>query len=147
VDSPLLLLLVPLLVPLLWGLLRLVTPSVAYDLDFDTGHGTFLMLYQQYARCLWAIFWTGLLGAVADQGAVGHGDAPAVLLGSAVHALVTNLWLLLSYERYLQGRYPRDGSLGPSNYTANRYALTLALAAGTVGLFVTGLALALRGLR
>lgn len=130
-----------------WGAFRLTLPSVVFELDFDLAHATFFFLYDRYARTIWTIFWVGILGSIAYQHFVGHGDAPVFLMASGIYALLFNVWVLTTYERYLHQRYPRIQNVpGISNYTSSKYALTLALGATTVLLFVLGLLTALVGL-
>lgn len=130
-----------------WAAFRLTLPSVVFDMDFDLAHATFFFLYDRYARTIWTIFWAGTLGSIAYQRFVGHGDAPVFLMAAGVYALLFNIWVLTTYERYLHQRYPRvQNAPGISNYTSSKYALTLALGASTVLLFVTGLLTALAGL-
>lgn len=125
----------------------LVLPRVNCEFDFDTQHATFFILYQQYAKAIWAIFWAGIAGAFAYQHFVGVGMAAGFLLASGIYALLLNVWLLTTYERYLHARYPRNTSPGRSNYTAGKYAVTLALAGSTILTFILGVASALVGMK
>jgi len=125
------------------GCIRMLLPSTSFDLDFDTAHATFFFLYQHLSKTIWAVFWTGILGSFAAAHFLGDGRPAILLLLSGIYALVLNVWILTTYERYLHSRYPRGGGVGSSNYTAGKYAVTLALSACTLLALIAGLAAAL----
>lgn len=130
-----------------WSVFRFVLPTVVFELDFDLGHATFFYLWDRYARVVWTIFWAGVGGSLAYQRYIGRGDAPVFLMAAGIYALLFNLWVLTTYERYLHQRYPRIPNMpGTSNYTSSKYALTLALASSTILTFVLGLLTALVGM-
>lgn len=125
---------------LLWVAIRVTLPSVNVDLDFDNAHATFTILLDKYlviARGLVAL--DVVLSFLA---AYRQSEMPAhCCLAGAVCGILFCVWLTSQYEMYLQVRYPRfnGGQLGPSNYSAGKRAVTLALGWGMVLFSVVGL--------
>jgi hypothetical protein len=129
-----------------------------YEMDWgsdrDRDRGSFFAPYALSRRFYYVIFGTAL--ALALLCAYHRQSVPAVLLtASAIQALLFNIWTAVCYEAYLHAKYPRNppppfspknpppqGAVytGSSNYTAPKYAITLALAHSSVALFVLGLA-------
>lgn len=119
----------------LWCIIRLSLPSARVEMDFDQTHGTFLLLYQNYARIAEGIFLAGLVVFIKD----GSNRIGLAFLTSAVYSLLFRVWLLNAYESYMHTKYPKGTSpnyTGPTNYGPGKYAATLALAASSILSFI-----------
>ena len=81
---------------------------------------------------------------------------PVILMvAGSVYAFVFNVWVTWCYEGYLHSKYPKNNIpimpgmykpgdavpvlVGPSNYTAPKYSITMALGLSSVVLFVSGI--------
>lgn len=131
---------------ILFAIARVVLPNVRYEFDFSTNQISFTVLLVYIERIANRIFWFGMVGAFAFQHFIGGWGVPVILLGAGIYALLFNMWVLLCYESYLHIRYPRDNSAGTSNYTLNKYSVTLALAASSIILAVLGAMAAMRAM-
>lgn len=125
---------------------RFVMPNVRYEFDFSTNPASFTVLLVYFERMAARIFWFGTVGAFAFQHFIGGWGVPVILLGAAIYALLFNIWILTSYESYLQSRYRRDNTVGLSSYTVTRYAITLSLGTSSVILLILGVIMAMRSM-
>lgn len=122
----------------LFSILRVSLPRGPYEMDHGTIMGTFHLMLTIYQRFFYWIAAVSLIGGAASWY---EGNWPALLclMFSAFYALLFNGLLIYFYERYTANRYPRDGSMGTSNYTLNRYALILALGLSAFALMCCGM--------
>ena len=135
----------PAMLVLLWTGIRVTLPAVNVDLDFDNAHATFCILLDKYlAIAKGLVFVDILLALLPSSRAVSEMPAHCCLAG-AVCGILFCVWLTSIYEIYLQVRYPRfnGNQLGPSNYSASKRAVTLALGWGMVLFSVIGLVVVL----
>jgi hypothetical protein len=125
---------------LLWLVFWFRLRGKVYEMD-PAGHKfMFAVVWAPYRFTYWTIFILSLVGAFK------FGELHVPMLGgmfliSTVSSLIFNLWVTLAYESYIASRYTMTGSM-QSNYTASRYAFTLALGTYGVFFFVAALILA-----
>jgi hypothetical protein len=124
-----------------WGFFEAIfLDSSTYEMDH--GHGTakdtFFPLLILYQVLFYDVAGLGIFGANYAR-AEGDWQPAAMLLASAVYAILFNVLLLLFYERYLHARYPGgDRGFGRSNYTRGKYALILALGTSSILTLIAG---------
>ena len=128
-----------------WAVLRIAMKDGPYEMDFDTSHGTFIVLMVNYQKVFYAVFGTGLIGAFLSWNAA-HADAAILLLLAAGYALLFNFLVVLFYEGYLHSRYPRNGSAGTSTYSLSRYAVIQSLGASALVMLFAGAVMLVREL-
>jgi len=124
-----------------------------YEMDWGADRGSFFAPYALFRRFYYVIF--GVALALALLCAYHRQPVPATLLiAAAIQALLFNVWTAVCYEAYLHAKYPKNlpppfdyappppnaKYTGSSNYTAPKYATTLALAYSSIALFILGLA-------
>jgi hypothetical protein len=119
----------------LWAVMTGIFAGRRYEMDHGhSSRGSFFAIGGWYWRLYLLVFGVALILAVFT--ALNHlADTTVMLTAAAVYALLFNGWMAFCYESYLRFRY----SVGTSNYTAPRYALTLSLAFSSLGLFIAGL--------
>lgn len=148
---------------LIWVALMCIAPhgTARWEMDWSTTPGSFAYLQSYYTYSFSVIFWSGI--SLSLYIATIYRQEPAGILAlSALYALAFNLWVTYCYEGYLHSKYPKippppppsqvDGCsvryitestyIGPSNYTATKYAATLSLAFSSVILFIIGVLMA-----
>ena len=129
---------------LLWVAIRVTLPSVAFEFDFDNTHGTFAILLPYYLSIARGLVAVNLLLALLPELRANSPIPMHCCVAGAVTGILFCVWILTTYEGYLQIRYPRfTGSLGPSNYSASKRAVTLALGWGMVLFTIIGLVVVL----
>ena len=123
----------------IWLTLRLVLPNRAYEFDFDAQHATFSLLLGNYIKLAGGMIVACLAAALFGRWQhLPQGVVLSCLVG-ALYAFLFILWTQVTYERYLHHRYGRNGTLGPSIYTAGKYAATHALGWSAVACSVVGI--------
>lgn len=131
----------------IWAACRVLLPNTTFELDFDVTHATFMLLYDRLYNIAWLMFVGGIALALYGK----HEFVPKVAsescLAGALFALAFVVYLLLSYQKYLHARYPRNGAPGISPYTVNRYALTNTLGFSALIFFVMGVVLTVTGIQ
>lgn len=130
----------------IWLTFRVFLPNVNFDLDFDVAHSTFILIYDRLYNVAWWMMVAGMVVALYGR----HEHVPSIVsemcLFGSVFALLFVVYLLLCYQTYLHARYPRNGSIGYSTYTTNRYALTNALGFSALIFFAMGVVLTVRSI-
>lgn len=126
----------------IWLVLRLVLTNQARDMDFDTGHGTFAIFLGTYIKFVGAMVAVSLGMALLARWQHEPDGIVFACLAGALYAFLFALHLTVRYEYFLHIRYPRNGSIGPSPYSVNQYALTHALGWSAVIFVVIGSAMA-----
>ena len=124
----------------LWAIFRFTLPTGPYAMDQGRHRGSFfplLILYNVFGYALLLLSMSMALIAYNHELAW----AGLLFLVAGVEALVFNGWLLFTYERYMHAT-----AVGVSNYTLNRYALTLSLGFSAVITCVVGFVLAVEGI-
>jgi hypothetical protein len=124
---------------MLWVGIRISLPSLPIEMDFDTNHGTFFLLFDKYTMLARGMVIVDLLLAYLRPSS----PAAHICLAGGVTGFLFCLWLLRSYECYVHGRYPKNNGPSVSNYTPNRYATTMALGYATVIFTVMGVVMVL----
>lgn len=130
----------PAIVAVLWAVIRVTLPNVPIDLDFDTSHGTFFIVMGNYISLARGMAILDLLLAWFSRDNPG---AVRVCLSGALCGIFFCVYLVFAYERYLHGRYPKNGGPSMSNYTPTKYATTLTLGLATVVFTVMGIVMVL----
>lgn len=116
-------------------------PHAVYEMDW--GHhergGSFFSIYVLYRSIARLIYWTSLVLSILVA-VIARQEPAGVLMLAAVYAFLFDVWIVKCYESYSHTRYPKNHIISvPSNYTRNRYAITMALGYSAVILFVIGL--------
>jgi len=122
----------------IWLVLRLILPNHDWEMDFDTGHGTFAIMLGTYLKFVGVMVVAGLGAALLGRWQHEADGIVAACLAGVLYAFLFALHTSVRYEHYLQTRYPRSGLLGPSPYSTSQYALTHALAWSAVTFIIYG---------
>lgn len=128
---------------LLWIGFTTIFHGKRFEMDHGSAQYSFFGIFTIYRRLAFVIFGIGLILSIVSA----HRAWPpgtVILAAAAIDAFLFNFWAAVCYESYLHVRYPRqplNGStiIGGTNYAGWKYALTLALAASALILFVGGL--------
>lgn len=123
---------------LIWLVLRLTLPNHVWDMDFDTGHGTFAIMLGTYLKFVGLMVVAGLGMALLGRWQHEPDGVVAACLAGALYAFLFALHTTIRYELYLHSRYPRTGLIGTSPYTTAQYAMTHALAWSAVAFTIYG---------
>jgi len=123
----------------LWCFFRFILKPGPYELDFDVNHGTFISILPWYQKFFGTIFYFGIFGAFIAKMYLGMGWVALLFLIAAIYGLLFNGLMVFYYERYLHQRYPRDRSIGTSNYTLGKYAAVLAIGIASLVNFILAL--------
>lgn len=110
--------------------------SGPFEMDNGRAKGNFFPLLVLYSVFFYALAIASFIGAY-EAWVYNATDAPGLFLWAGCFALLFNIWMTFQYEEYLQARYPEEG-LGVSNYTARKYAFTMAVAGAALLSFAVG---------
>jgi hypothetical protein len=121
---------------LIWCLLRVSLPAGPYAMDQGGHRGSFFPLMAFYSAWAYVIFFASLLGAFFSYCESANASL-SLFLVAAIEALLFAGLILFFYERFLHAT-----ASGTSNYTLNKYAVTLSLGLSAILTFILAVGVA-----
>jgi hypothetical protein len=142
----------------IWVMLTFILAGKRYEMDCGLGNGSFFGIFTIYRHLALITFAVALLFAIKSAE---HGWPPATIVcgAAALYDILFIAWTAYCYEGYLHSKYPKNPPMGtppelqaafmtgkaqyvgPTNYSAPKYALTLTLGFSSLALFVIGVIL------
>ena len=109
-----------------------------FEMDHGGKEGSFFAIQILYSVFFYILAAASFFGAY-ESWVYSAVDAPGFFLWAGCFALLFNIWVTLKYKGYLHSRYPGIGKMGVSNYTARKYAFTMAVAGAALLSFAAGI--------